>query len=257
MAQLLPLGDGVWRLIGRHGKDLVLKRCGPAERWFYRRFGGTAFGAPRCLGLIRAPGGGGWLLLEALPEHYPDLSDPAAVAAVYRHLGAIHRRTVGLRGPAPPGFPAPAQVAALVGPEPAALLAAGPRVLLHGDYHRWNLVVAGGRIRVLDWGRATIGHPIWDLALLSAPVPGSSDGPPAALTEQALRAYHRAGPLAHLDWPSFHRLHLATAAALCRQRAAAYAAAAARVGGGLAEPVRAQAAAEEARAEALLALART
>jgi hypothetical protein len=64
-------------------------------------------------------------------------------------------------------------------PELCAALAAAPpgETLVHGDLHpgNWGVAHATGRIVILDWAEAAIGHPFLDVvaALRSCPDPGS------------------------------------------------------------------------------------
>ncbi|HYF78928.1 MAG TPA: hypothetical protein VD973_17465, partial [Symbiobacteriaceae bacterium] len=86
---------------------------------------------------------GVWLLLEALPEQFPDFTSPAEVAACYLHLATIHTTTIphnSFKQPSPWDI-APTEVATclLTFPESrrfahfAPLLQAGPPALIHGD----------------------------------------------------------------------------------------------------------------------------
>lgn len=248
VAAVIPLGARSVRLQLGGGGSLIGKAAGEREAALYR--------AGLEPGLTGAPAllwqGGNLLFLEDLGEAYPDLTVPADVTCIYRHLGAMHRRFLGA-APAATGAggggggPTPAEVletlAAFPGlaPEAAARLTAGPPTLVHGDYHRWNLALAGGqsgpagppgagRVRLLDWEHAAAAPPVWDLTLLAPDEPGWDGVPRGRLAELALRVYHQSGPLAGLAWPDFLRLHrlarLYTAARLARQYAARAAAAA-------------------------------
>ena len=59
----------------------------------------------------------------------------------------------------------------------------GDRVFIHGEPYPENVIVSGGRIRVVDWQSAAIGPSAIDLACLT-------DGPwPAELVDASVRAY--------------------------------------------------------------------
>jgi hypothetical protein len=61
----------------------------------------------------------------------------------------------------------------------ATLAACGlPDVLVHGDEHGGNVVGAGDRLVVLDWGDAFVGHPVFDAVTLAG---GSGHERPAVL----------------------------------------------------------------------------
>jgi hypothetical protein len=40
-----------------------------------------------------------------------------------------------------------------------------PSSVQHDDLHPWNVYVQGDRMRILDWGDASIGHPFWSLVV--------------------------------------------------------------------------------------------
>lgn len=215
----VPLGPRVERVLGPSGR-FVLKRGVEHELALYRRVATpVATGAPALLGAVRWPDGSVWLALEDLLEVHPDLRDSAQVAQVYEHLGLVHRRLRGVDGPAAPGAVGTADLrreldlAGIHWPVSARSGGDPERTLLHGDYHRGNLVLQDGRVRVLDWEHSGVGHPVWDLLLLAPEEDGWDGAPRGARAVEALQAYHRAGPLAHLPWPDF--LAMQQAARLC------------------------------------------
>jgi hypothetical protein len=164
----LTLNDGTRR-------EAVLRRAPPHEIELYRS--GTLdakTGAPACLGWTEE-----YVLLEALPEHFPNFSVVDDVIRAYTHLAALHQH-----------------------------FRHGAVTLIHGDYHRWNLVLDETGVRVLDWEHARWGRPIWDLVLLAPEEPGWDGVPRGRLAEVALRTYHAAGPLAGLSWSLFLRLQM-------------------------------------------------
>lgn len=209
---LVTGGDGVAR-------PCVLRRAPRRELALYESvLAPGATGAPALLGaLALGAADEAWLLLEALPERFPDFGDPVQVAACYCHLAAIH--THGRAAP-PEGpwaiaaheiretleaLPDVAHLAAR-----AAEQLTGEPTLVHGDYHRWNLLLVDGQIRVLDWEHASFAPPIWDLVLLAPEEPGWDGAPRGALATHALQTYHEAGPYARLPWdPFLHRQTLA------------------------------------------------
>lgn len=213
--QRFPFGDRVERLRLHlpDGRTLecVVKYGPERELALYRDvLDPNMTGAPRLLGACSARP---WFFLEYLPETFPDLSDPGQVDLAFRHLGAVHRGFAGRRPVSAAGRPWPVArdeaIGALGnwGPAAQALFQAGPRTLVHGDYHRWNLVVHGGRVRVLDWEGAHWAHPVWDLALLTPDEPGTDTQPGGAMAEYALRTYHAHGLLSDLPWTELLRLH--------------------------------------------------
>lgn len=214
---VLQMGDG-------SVLPCVVKAAGATEARLYREgLDPATTGAPALLGAV-----GDLLFLEELPETYPDFADPADVVTTYRHLAALHhqqfRRT---------GWPD------------------RPETLLHGDYHRWNLLKEGARIRVLDWEHAAVGHPILDVTLLAPEEPGWDGVPRGALAELALRTYHAAGPLAHLPWPAFLRLQRLARLYAAARRLGAHLERAAAAGPGAAEALQAHISDEQARMSAL------
>jgi len=228
------LGPRVERVLGRSG-SFVLKRASAHELGLYRSWlSPAATGAPALLGAVRWPDGGVWLALQDLPEAHPDLATHSQVVLVFEHLAGLHRRFLGTPAPGAPGPIAPAALPRLAaGLRPSAAMTAlwrSPvRTLVHGDYHRGNLVLHDGRVRVLDWEHGGGGHPVWDLVLLAPEQRTGWDGVPSAgLAEMALQVYHRAGPLAHMPWPDFLAMQQAARLgaalrreALHRRRAAA------------------------------------
>lgn len=255
---LVTGGDGVAR-------PCVLRRAPEQELELCRTLATpAATGAPALLG--HAPAGTEhFLLLEALPEDFPDFSSPVDVAACYRHLAAIHATTVphNSRRHASPWAIDPCEVARTLSAFPesgrfahlAPLLQEGFPALIHGDYHRWNLIRQGVAVRVLDWDQAGLAAPIWDLLLLAPEEPGWDGVPRGALALHALQTYHEAGPLARLPWSDFlfrqrlARLFVAARWALTHRNKAA-----AQPRGGLRDQILAYAAAELDRVTALSAL---
>lgn len=225
----VPAGERVDRLTLHlaDGPDVtcVCKRASRREREIYGLLLASAdLGSPALLGAweIAARPAQCLLFLEEIPEEYPDLAEPTQVTAVFRHLAAIHRRAAGrdLSAAAAPGspwnagaeemrqtlvaFPGLARHAARA----AQLLTQGPSTLVQGDYHRWNLALQGGRVRVLDWEHAGCANPIWDLVMITPDEPAWDGAPAQPLAELALRVYHAEGLLNGLPWHEFRRLHL-------------------------------------------------
>jgi len=202
-------------------RPCVLRRA-PLREWKLCQsyLNPAATGAPTLLGAAPADRPEeAWLLLEALPELFPDFSDADQVAACYRHLAQLHLRHIGddhtAEGPwalstqeieaALERFPETTHLT-----HQARLLTDGPATLVQGDYHRWNILLVENRVRVLDWEHASFAPPIWDLALLAPEEPGWDGAPRGAMALHALVTYHEAGPLARLP---FHRfLYLQTLA---------------------------------------------
>ena len=198
-------------------RPCVLRRAPRRELELYRSWlTPAATGAPALLGAAPAEQPDEvWLLLEALPELFPDFSDPDQVAACYRHLALLHERHNGRpRAQNGPWSIATGEIEATLQALPetahlaqqAHLLTDGPPTLIHGDYHRWNLLVVNSQVRVLDWEHTSFAAPIWDLVLLAPEEPGWDGAPRGALALHALRTYHEAGPLARLPLHEFLRL---------------------------------------------------
>lgn len=284
----LPLSPRVerLRLALRDGtvRECIVRRTDRRELALYRQVLTPAeTGAPALLGsLLPVPGGTGapesllpepggtggdaWLFLELLPEHFLDPADTDHVKAAYHHLGRLHRRFAGR--PLPDGlsggpwalgpadvatvldaFPGPARHAA----EAAKLLAGPPATLVQGDYHRWNIVLADGLVRVLDWEHAAYSHPVWDLVMLEPEGPSTATMPSGAMAETALRTYHAEGPLAHLDWAAFLRLQQTARLFVAARHALAYRARAATAPPGPAAVIEAHARRAEQQVAALAA----
>jgi hypothetical protein len=218
--QRIPCADRVERLTLAmpDGKVLfcIWKRSTLREARLYRRYLTPArTGAPRLMGLWldheeRAP----WLFLEELGAPPIDFTSAAAVTDAYHHLAAMHHRFRGAVLPLPTSWHFRKVRAVLtIGGLAAELinemlkaLCAVPPTLVHGDYHRWNLLRDGARVRVLDWEHATRSHPLWDLLLLAPEESGPDAAPLGKIATLALRAYHEAGPLSYLPWYAFLRL---------------------------------------------------
>lgn len=201
---LITRGDGVAR-------PCVLRRAPQQELALYRSVvTPEATGAPALLGWTQeSPASDVYLLLEALPEQFPDFSSPADVTACYRHLAAIH---INVARDLSPWAIYQAEVARVFGAFPesshfarhAPLLQEGAPALIHGDYHRWNLLLQDhASIRVLDWEHAGLANPIWDLVLLAPEEPGWDGVPRGAMASHALQTYHEAGPFARLAYSDF------------------------------------------------------
>lgn len=213
----LRLRDGAERLC-------ILKRTGPWELKLYQSVLTPAeTGAPALLGAVRKAGPQGcWLFLEPLNEAFVDFAQPDQVALAYRHLAALHRRFAGAPLPAVDNGDSPWEISrteiqailrtfprtAPHATEAAQQLTQGPRTLVQGDFHRWNLLLQHGAIRVVDWEHAAPAHPVWDLVMLAPEEPALEVAPRGALAETALRTYHEQGLLAGLPWPDFLRLQL-------------------------------------------------
>jgi hypothetical protein len=258
-------------VVGEDGAEqaAVLKPASPRELALYQAgLDPAATGAPALLGWAPGPGGTAWLLLEGLPEVFPDLADPAAVTLAFRHLAAFHTAYKG-RPPGPataPGSPwlvDAAQVSAVLGAFPETMclaseateqLAGGPTTLVHGDYHRWNLLRQGPGVRVIDWEQAARAHPVWDLVLLAPEEPGWDGVPRGPMAELALRTYREAGPLSHLPWPSFLRLQRLARLFVAARWARVHEARAAAAPPGAAAVIREHARREKARVFALASL---
>ncbi|MDF2629410.1 MAG: Phosphotransferase enzyme family, partial [Symbiobacteriaceae bacterium] len=210
------------------------------------------------------------LLLEALPENFPDFSAPNDVAACYRHLANVHTRFIHASRVTNSSLEQTAswavdqaEIARVLSAFPesrpfaehAGLLTEGPTTLIHGDYHRWTLILGHDRVRVLDWEHAGLAHPIWDLVLLAPEEPGWDGVPRGALATLALQRYYEAGPLARLTWSDFRfRQRLARLFVAARWTLTHRTKAAAQPPGGLRDQVLAHANAEHARVKALSAL---
>ncbi|HWI66558.1 MAG TPA: phosphotransferase [Symbiobacteriaceae bacterium] len=243
----LTRADGVAR-------PCVLRRAPAREHTLYETWlKDPATGAPALLGAAPAGDGQVWLLLEGVPEEFPDFTDPTHVTTVYRHLAAMHIHFTDKGAAAPRDLePILAEFSAAHA-EKSHLLAGGPTTFVHGDYHRWNLVVTGGRIRVLDWELAAFAHPVWDLTLLAPEEPGWDGVPRGAGALLALRTYHEAGPLARLSWDEFlYRQRLARLYIAARWCLTHRAKAAALPPGGARLEVETYAEAEAARIRSLL-----
>jgi|GEM_PF-6381043 len=227
-----PTSSATWllRLLRADGtaEICVAKWASPLEARLYT--GGAVTqseaGAPSLRGAW-----GRWLFLEQLPEHFPDATDAQQVTAVYHHLGRLHAFFAGRALPDLPGSWTTEQVRTLLGAFPRVAphaeqithsLGDGPRTLIHGDYHRWNLILQGDRVRVLDWEHAAMAHPIFDLTLLAPDEPGWDGVPRASMADAALAAYHAAGPLAHLPWGRFLELHTKTRLVIAARQALAH-----------------------------------
>ena len=208
----------LWMANGR-AVPCVAKRTTPWEAAVYRDDLDEEV-APRLLGTAPAEAGV-WLFLGLVRGEHPDFGTEAGAAEAYAALGRLHRRFARPH-PAPPtgharwcvtaaqvrGALRAAGAAPALVAEAAAWLAGGPATLVHGDFHRWNLLKSGHRLLLLDWEHAAVTHPIWDLVLAAPEEETGRDHLPCGRpAEAALRAYHGAGPLAHLSWRRFQRLH--------------------------------------------------
>jgi hypothetical protein len=176
--RLYLTGSGPASLIGKQGsaREAVMLQD--------RALGGLA---PPLLGSEALEPEQSLLLMADLAGAPPRWSDPTALTMAFATLGALHRRTLRSSG----------------------------RVLCHGDLHRQNLLWDGERCWLLDWAHAHLGDPLSDLADLwpwgaGAPDLGRllrPDLPTGEAARHALRAYHRAGPLASWSWGRFREAH--------------------------------------------------
>ncbi len=242
--------------------SFVMKRATHRELWVYRHVLAPDDG-PALVGAS-----GRRLRLAYLPGEHPDITDPAKAAEAYRWLGALHRRHAGLDVPElrrrPPGmvWPAPAWriartlAGAGMGREKASALAkalaGGPRTLVHGDFHRWNLVCAEGGLRALDWEHAACAHPVWDLLLLAPEGGAREDIPCGAAAVAALQAYHSHGLLTEMAYSQMVELQAGARAFVALERAARARRRAAEMPAGPAAVLCAHADRDEAEARDLL-----
>jgi hypothetical protein len=247
--------------------EAVLKPASAREAALYRDgLDPAATGAPALLGSTHRAGQA-WLVLEALPEAHPDPGDPAEVARVYRHLGVLHRTHLepppAASLPGSPWLLAPGEISkvltalpetrALAAEAAAALQTPAPVTLVHGDFHRWNQVWQGERLRLIDWEHAARAHPVWDLVMLAPEEPGWDGIPRGPLASVALRAYHEAGPLRTLPWPAFLRLQRLARLFVAARWVLTHGARAAEAPPGVAAVMREYAAGERSRVAALVA----
>jgi len=196
----VPMSDTVELLmlhhhVGQPDSVVVVKWANSQERALYE-FVLTEGDAPRLLGSVKAPESPWWwLLLEALDQDFPDLTDSEQVKLIYRRVGLFHvRYAVG-----------------------------GGRTLVHRDLHRWNMVWHDRSLRFIDWAQSGYGNPVEDLALLEPErdAPPSDILPTGRMAELALQAYQRSGPLDCLSWSELvHQqrlIRLLRAAQIARQ----------------------------------------
>jgi hypothetical protein len=209
-------------LVGGSERIVIWKRTTAREHAVYRRLfapdeeARKAAGAPTLLGYDDARQ---WLFLEPIPEVFYDPTDPGEIARVYTHLGQFHVASpqastlpqVTKWSITPHDLSVAFQDMPAASPhanEAAAWLSTGPVALIHGDFHRWNISLSDGSVRVWDWEYATFTHPIWDLVLLHPdPTPGWTEAPHGPMSELALSSYFAAGPLQSMGWAPFRRLH--------------------------------------------------
>jgi hypothetical protein len=79
--------------------------------------------------------------------------------------------------------------------------------IVHGDFHQGNVLRAGGRVVVIDWGLAALGHPLFDV-----PAWPSWDEPSNATLEPYLEAWRCTSAEWRLVGPLAHLFHATTAA---------------------------------------------
>jgi hypothetical protein len=193
---VVPLGPRTVRLYltGSGPASLIGKRGSAREALHLRNraLGGLA---PLLLGTEALDSDRALLLMADMAGAPPAWTDPAALTAAFATLGALHRRTLRSSG----------------------------RVICHGDLHRENLLWDGARCWLLDWEHGHLGDPLTDLADLWPWGAGGPRGAPAETPNlgllhrpnlptgeaalYALRAYHRAGPLAGWPWGRFRESH--------------------------------------------------
>ncbi|GAA0320386.1 hypothetical protein GCM10010151_07600 [Actinoallomurus spadix] len=105
-----------------------------------------------------------------LPEHWPPDGDTVAVGReMAAHTAHVHESVRRRFAPVFDALRVPAEPLAPIF-DLFDTLTARPAVLLHGDLHRGNIILAdrpvrtGGRAVVIDWELALVGDPLFDLA---------------------------------------------------------------------------------------------
>ncbi len=214
--RLAGVGPGGAELCEGPGGRVVAKLpAGAVERALYRDLGPSlAEAGVRLPGLLgHGEDGGGWLLLEHVPDEV-EWQAAGAEADALAQLAALHQAGQGgrldglwpafrfawtrrMNVAAAESLPPPARAASLTRLETLRATARhlfAPACLVHGDPNRTNWRREASRLPVLvDWERAGYGHPAVDLGIFLPGLPHRERAEEAAVAYLRLRTDLRPG----------------------------------------------------------------